>query len=704
MFIHLILKMEIPLFHSQITPFSQNQNSSFPSCSIDHRGLNVKQNTVFSSCLSGKFRCCSSDQGLQPWPKPKPSKTKLDVEEVTGNGPKDTQIKKPSARFCSQLEKLVLSGRYREALELFELFELNVEFDLGFSTYDALISACIGLRSIPGVKRVFNYMMNNGFEADQYMRNRVLLMHMKCGMMIDARKLFDEMPEKNIVSWNTIIRGLVDMGDHLEAFRLFLIMWEEFSEAGSRTFATMIQASSGLELISVGRQLHSCALKMGEGDDVFVNCALIDMYAKCGNIEDAHCVFDEMPEKTTVGWNTIIAGYALHGYSEEALDMYIEMRDSGVRMDHFTFSIVVRICTRLASLEYARQAHGALIRHGFGSDIVANTALVDFYSKWGKIENARHVFDKMPNKNVISWNTLIAGYGNHGRGTEAIELYEKMLKERVRPNHVTFLAVLSACSYSGVSERGWEIFQAMEREHKVKPRAMHYTCMVELLGREELLDEALALIRSAPFKPTANMWAALLTACRVYENLELGKFAAEKLYGMEPEKLNNYVVLLNIYNGSGNLKEAAGVIRTLRKKGLRMNQASSWIEVNRQAHVFYFGDKGHVQREEIYRKVDDLMKEILKFGYFSEKTLLPDVDEQEQKVSLYHSEKLAIAFGLINTPYWMPLQIVQGHRLCSDCHQAIKLIAMVAGREIVVKDGSRFHHFKNGSCSCGDYW
>ncbi|WCJ36255.1 Pentatricopeptide repeat (PPR-like) superfamily protein [Euphorbia peplus] len=691
--------MEIPLLHSQ-TISSPIHSSTFPPHPINHRG--VKLNTLLSGYQFGPVRCSSSDQGLQPLPKPKPSKTRTHIEEKPRFP--DTQIKKPSARFCCQLEKLVLHGRYREALELFEIFELNGGFEMGFSTYDALVTACIGLRSVPGVKRVFNYMMDSGFEPDQYLRNRILLMHVKSGMMVHARKWFDEMPEKNIVSWNTIIRGVVDVGDYVEAFRLFLVMWEELSEAGSRTFATMIQASSGLGLISVGRQLHSCALKMGEGYDIFVSCALIDMYAKCGDIEDAHCVFDDMPEKTTVGWNTIIAGYALHGYSEEALDMYVEMRDSGVRVDHFTFSIVVRICTRLASLEYARQAHAALVRHGFGSDIVANTALVDFYSKWGRIQNARHVFEKMPNKNVISWNTLIAGYGNHGRGDEAVELFERMLQQRIRPNHVTFLAVLSACSYSGISERGWEIFQAMDREYKVKPRAMHYACMVELLGREGLLDEAFAFIRGAPFTPTANMWDALLTACRVYENLKLGKLAAEKLYGMEPEKLNNYVVLLNIYNSSGKLKEAANVIKTLRRKGLRMHQASSWIEVNKRAHVFNSGDKSHPQRKDLYRKVDSLMKEISKHGYVPEETLLPDVDEQEQNLLLYHSEKLAIAFGLINTPYWKPLQIVQGHRLCSDCHKAIKLIAMVARREIVVKDGSRFHHFKDGSCSCGDYW
>ncbi|XP_050220985.1 pentatricopeptide repeat-containing protein At5g50390, chloroplastic [Mercurialis annua] len=644
----------------------------------------------------------SLDRGLQPRPKPI-SKPLIDLGKRTNI--ENTHVKKSSIRICSQIEKLVVHGRYIDALDLFEILELDGGFDVSTTTFDALVAACIGLRSIPGVKRVLSYMLGNGFEPDQYMANRILLMQVKCGMIIHARKWFDEMPEKNLASWNTIISGLVDVGDYRESFRLFLIMWEEFSDVGSRAFSIMIHASSRMGWISTGRQLHACALKMEAGDDVFISCALIDMYGKCGSLEDAQCVFDEMPDKNTVAWNTIIAGYALHGYSEEALDIVYGMRVSGFRMDHFTLSIVVRICARLASLDYAKQAHAALIRHGFESDMVANSALVDFYSKWGRVQTAQNVFDQMSCKNIICWNALIAGYGNHGNGDEAIELFEEMLEERMRPNHVTFLAVLSACSYSGLSARGWEIFQAMEKEYKVIPRAMHYACMIELLGREGLLDEAFALIRRAPFKPTANMWAALLTACRIHENVELGKLAAEKLYGMEPEKLNNYIVLLNIYNSSGKLKEAAGVVQTLRRKGLRMLPACSWIEVKKQVHVFHSGDKFHPQRKEIYQKVDDLIKEISKFGYIPEKkSMLPDVDEQEQRLLLYRSEKLAIAFGLINTPYWAPLQVVQGHRLSSDSHEAIKLVAMITRREIVVKDASRFHHFENGSCSCGDYW
>ncbi|CAH1448797.1 unnamed protein product [Lactuca virosa] len=263
--------------------------------------------------------------------------------------------------------------------------------------------------------------------------------------------------------------------------------------------------------------------------------------------------------------------------------------------------------------------HAGLICHGFGLDTVANTALVDFYSKWGRIDDARNVFEKIPHKNVISWNALIAGYGNHGRGIEALELFKQMITENMIPNHVTFLVVLSACSYSGLSDQGWDIFESMGTDFKVKPRAMHYACMIELLGREGLLDEAFSLIQNAPFNPTVNMWAALLTACRVHKNLELGKLAAEKIYGMEPEKLSNYVVLLNIYNRCGKQKEAASVFHTLKKKGLRMLPVCSWIDVKKQQHMFVSSDKKSKSHVQIVRNLKKLMLEIGKYGYVPNK-------------------------------------------------------------------------------------
>ncbi|PSR96765.1 Pentatricopeptide repeat-containing protein [Actinidia chinensis var. chinensis] len=693
-------------------PFSRYQNLSLDQiqgkCKIfngkSFSGYCLFDRIKWRSTLS-KIRCSLVEQGLKPRPMLKPSRINLDREEETIHS-EVPEIKIPCSGLCAQIEKLVVCKRYLEALELFEIIECEGSYDLTKSTYDALVNACIGSKSIRGVKRVFNYMMDSGFEPDHYMRNRVLLMHVKCGMMIDARRLFDEMPKRNLISWSMMIAGVVDLGDYVEAFRLFLTLWEEFSGAGSRVFATMIRAASGLELVFPGRQLHSSALKVGVNDNIFVSCALIDMYSKCGSIDDARCVFEEMPEKTTVAWNTIIAGYAFHGHSEEALDMYYEMQDSGAKMDQFTFSMIISVCARLASLEHAKQAHAGLVRHGYGLDIVGNTALVDFYSKWGRLEDARNVFENMPRKNVVSWNALIAGYGNHGRGIEAVELFERMVSEGMAPNHITFLAVLSACSYSGLSDRGWEIFESMKRDHKVKPRAMHYACMIELLGRQGLLDKAFDLIQDARFQPTVNMWAALLRACRVHKNLELGKFAAEKICGMEPETLSTYVVLLNLYYRSGMVNEAAGIIETLKRKGFRMLPVCTWTQIKKQPHVFLSADKNHIQMKEVYEKLDELMVEIAKHGYVPgvTKSLLPDVDEKEERILLHHSEKLATAFGLLNTSSSDALRLVQSHRICGDCHNAIKLIAMVTRREIIVRDASRFHRFKDGNCSCGDYW
>ncbi|WOL03428.1 hypothetical protein Cni_G12148 [Canna indica] len=502
-------------------------------------------------------RCSTSrDNCLRPKPRPRPKPVTDDVEP--GSDPADERPTNSGSGLCNHIEKLAFFKRYEEALELFEILQSRGGLAAAeASTYDSLVTACIGLKSIGAARSVFQHMLETGFEFDQYMMNRVLVMHLKCGLMVDARELFDEMPERDIVSWSIMISGLVEAGSYEEAFNLFLLMWSEASGASARMFATIIKAAASLGFVFAGRQLHSCVLKLGLYENVFVACAFIDMYSKCGYIDEAQWVFDEMPEKTVVGWNTIIAGYALHGYSEKALDMYYEMQSANVQMDHFTYSIIFRICTRLGSLEHAKQAHAGLIRNGFTFDLVANTALIDLYCKWGRMEDAKNVFERMPCKNLLSWNALIGGYGNHGMGNDAVMMYERMLREGMVPDHVTFLAVLGACSHSGLLDKGREIFASMFQDPKKQPRAMHYACMIELFGREGLLDEAFALIKNAPFSPTRNMWAALLTACRVHNNIVLGKFAAEKLFGLEPKKLSNYIVLLNIYNSSGRMDEAA---------------------------------------------------------------------------------------------------------------------------------------------------
>ncbi|CAO2186876.1 unnamed protein product [Urochloa humidicola] len=636
-------------------------------------------------------------QSPAPVPRPNPSPARLPA-------------------LCAAIERHAAGGRHAEALDLFRLARRAAPFTpLPPATYHALLAAAAALREPGAAAAVAWHMESSGAEAGLYEHNLVLSMFLSCGMLGEARRVFEGMPERNTVTWGIMMGGLVDRGRPRAALALFREMCEE--EAGSsggvrpRAVVVAVHAATAAGSLRAGRQLHCCIVKMGPCDDEgdrYLSCALLDMYSKCGRVDEARQVFDGMAprQRTVVAWNSMLAGYVLHGRSEEALELYGEMRGSGVDMDQFTFSTMLGVFARLGLLEHAKQVHAGLIQRGLPLDVVGNTALVDLYCKWGKMEDARNVFERMPKRNLISWNALIAGYGYHGMGDKAIEMFERLIAEGIVPNHVTFLAVLNACRFSGLIDKGKRIFQLMSQNPKTKPRAMHYACVIELFGRGGLLDEAYSMIRRAPFTPTANMWGALLTASRVHKNMHLAKLAAEQLLVMEPEKINNYAVLLNLYISSGRQDDACKVVETLKRKGLCISNACSWITVKKKDHRFFFEDSLHPQCAAIYRKLDTLMKEIKEAGYVAEEDeLLPDIHPDEQNIPrAYHSERLAIAFGLISTSPHTPLRITQSHRLCRDCHKIIKFLAKVTMREIVVRDGSRFHHFKLGICSCGDYW
>jgi pentatricopeptide repeat protein len=626
-------------------------------------------------------------------PRPKPSPARL-------------------ASLCAAIEQRAAAGSHAEALDLFRLARACAPFTLLPATaYDALVAAAAALREPGAAAAVAWHMEGSGFEMDVYALNGVLGMYLACGMLAEARQVFEGMPERSAVTWGVMMDGMVDRGRPRAALALFRELWAEAgAAAGPRAVVVAIRAATTGGSLRAGRQLHCCATKMGPCDDgsQYLSCALLDMYSKCGWVDEARRVFDGMlpQQRNLVAWNSMLAAYALHGCNEEALELYRYMCVSGVGMDQFMFSIMPGVFSRLGLLEHAKQAHAGLIQRGVPLDIVGNTALVDLYCKWSRMEDARSVFERMPKRNLISWNALIAGYGYHGMGDKAIEMFDRLVAEGISPNHVTFLAVLNACRLSGLVEEGKKIFQFMIQNQRVKPRAMHYACVIELFGREGLLDEAYSMIRKTPFAPTANMWGALLTASRVHKNMHLAKLAAEQLLAMEPQKINNYAVLLNLYITSGREDDAHKVNETLKRKGLYIDAACSWVTVNKKDHMFFSKDNLHPLSAEIYGRLDVLMKEIKEIGYVAEEEdLLPDIHPDEQKISrVYHSERLATAFGLICTSSHTSLRITQSHRLCRDCHQVMKFVTKVTEREIVVRDGSRFHHFKHGICSCGDYW
>ncbi|GJN12488.1 hypothetical protein PR202_ga30770 [Eleusine coracana subsp. coracana] len=544
------------------------------------------------------------------------------------------------ASLCSAIEQRAAAGLHREALDLFRLARARAPFTpLPAPTYLALVAVAEALREPSEAAAVAWHMEGSGFEMDVYACNRVLGMYLACRMLAEAQQVFEGMPERSAVTWGIMMGGMVDRGRPRAALALFRELWAEAGAgAGSRTVVVAIRAATTAGSLQAGRQLHCCVTKMDACDDgnQYLGCALLDMYSKCGRVDEARWVFNGMlpQQRNLVAWNSMLAAYALHGCNEEALELYNDMCVSGIGMDQFTFSTMLGVFSRLGLLEHAKQAHAGLIQRGVPLDVVGNTALVDLYCKWGRIEDARSVFERMPKRNLISWNALIAGYGYHGMGDQAIEMFDRLIAEGIAPNHVTFLAVLNACRFSGLVEEGKKIFQFMTQNQRVKPRAMHYACAIELFGREGLLDEAYLMIRRAPLTPTANMWGGLLTASRIHKNMHLAKLAAEQLLAMEPEKINSYVVLLNLYISSGRQDDA---------------------------------------HKKIYSRLDALMKEIKEIGYVAEEDVfLPDIHPDEQKISrVYHSERLAIAFGLISTSSHTSLRITQSHRLCGDCHEQV---------------------------------
>eukprot|EP00249_Psilotum_nudum_P023613 c28935_g4_i7 orf=436-1446(+) len=333
-------------------------------------------------------------------------------------------------------------------------------------------------------------------------------------------------------------------------------------------------------------------------------------------------------------------------------------------------------------------------------------ALVNMYGKCGSLTDARSLFDKMPHHNVVSWNSMISVYAQNGNGKAALELFPLMGLEGVKPDNITFIGILSACSHTGLLDDGCYQFISMSRDHLITPRLDHYVCMIDLLGRAGQFNEAEGLINSIPFEPHPVLWINLLGTCRIHGDVERGAQAAEHAFELDPNNTAVFVLLSNIYAAAGNWDDAAKVRKTIINRGVKKKPGRSCIEIKNRVHEFFVGDTSHPQKENIYAELGRLSRQMEAAGYMPDtKAALSDAEEVNKEVMLcYHSEKLAIAFGLISTPPGTCLCITKNLRVCSDCHAATKFISKIVGRKIIVRDTNIFHHFEHGVCSCADYW
>lgn len=424
-------------------------------------------------------------------------------------------------------------------------------------------------------------------------------------------------------------------------------------------------------------------------------------------------MFVKCPDrKSVVLWNAAISGFIKNGCSKNALELFDQMLqikggELEVKPDAITVVSVLAACADLGALDVGEWIHDYAIKNGIGLDVFVGTALVDMYAKCGSIELARKVFNDMTERNVLSWTVMIRGLAMCGHGNDALMLFSKMVEEGVRPDSVTFVGVLSACSHSGLVDEGQRIFTSMTRDFGVLPKAEHYSCMVDLFSRAGLLNEALEFIQTMPIKPQAALWGSLLSACRQNpKDVELAEFVASQLMEIEPDNDATYVLLSNIYAYNNMWDDVAKLRRWMKDRGIRKTPGCSFIEVNGVVYEFIVGDKSHPRTEEVYGMMEEMELRLEELGYVMDTSeVLLDIDEDEKRSALLlHSEKLALAFGLISTHSPATIRIVKNLRVCSDCHTVMKHISKVFNREIVLRDRNRFHRFKDGLCSCADFW
>eukprot|EP01018_Ginkgo_biloba_P018482 Gb_07217 [translate_table: standard] len=592
-----------------------------------------------------------------------------------------------------------------EALALFNQMQLS-DVQPNPVTVVSVLQACAHLGALEQGKWVHDYITRNGFESNIFVGTALIDMYAKCGSIEIACQLFDAMSKRDIISWNAMIDGYAQNGRVNEALTLFHQMQLANLKPNIVTAVNVLQACTHLGALGQGKLIHGYVIKNGFELDAFVENSLIGMYAKSGNVEDAWKLFDKTCKRDVVSWNAMIAGYAQTGHANEALRLFHQMQLADVTSDSATLVSVLQACAHLAYLLQGKWIHGYIIRHGFEMDVSVGNSLVSMYAKCGSIDIARRLFDNMPQRNAVSWNAIIAGYGMHGHGEEALALFSQMQQKGMEPDCITFVCVLSACSHAGFLDEGWQYFDSMIQDYCITPRMEHYACMVDLLGRAGHLNVAQDFIKKMPFEPDASVLGALLGACRIHSNIELGEQVAERLFVLEPENAGFYVLLSNIYASAGRWDDAARVRTMMNERGVKKIPGWSLIEVNNKVHAFLVEDRSHPQSEKIYAILETLSGQMKEAGYVPNTNfVLHDVEEEVKEHMLCsHSEKLAIAFGLINTSPGTPIRIVKNLRVCGDCHTATKFISKIVRREIIVRDASRFHRFKDGLCSCGNYW
>ncbi|XP_021720071.1 putative pentatricopeptide repeat-containing protein At3g25060, mitochondrial [Chenopodium quinoa] len=574
------------------------------------------------------------------------------------------------------------------------------------SSFTMAIKACASLCDFEMGEEIWHQAVGFGYKDDDFVGCSVLNLLSKGGRMVEAKAVFEGMKRKDLVCWTTMVTGFARIGQGMEAVGVFREMQEQGMVGDGIVMLGLIQACTDIGDMKMCLSVHGHLIRRNLPMDVVIYTSLVDMYAKNGHLSLAYRIFCNMPQKNVVSWSALVSGYAQNGLAGEALELLIEMQRVGCRPDLASLVSALLACSHVGYLKMGRSIHAYILRRQEFEHVSA-TAVIDMYSKCGALSYARVLFDMISCKDVILWNTMIASYGIHGHGEAALSVFHEMIKTNSNPDDATFASLLSALGHSGLVEQGQYWFNEMIKRFRIEPSEKHYACVVDLLARAGKVEEALDLINSMK-EPVSGMsiWAALLSGCHNHRKFSVGELAAKRVLELQPDDSGIYSLVANFFASAKKWKEVAEVRKAMRMAGMKKVPGYSMVEVKGQLHAFLMEDKSHYQYEHMVIIIEKLDSEMRAMGYTPKTEFVFHDLEEEVKVKMlsFHSERLAIAFGLLNTEPGTKLVITKNLRVCGDCHEAIKYISKIVNREIVVRDVKRFHHFKHGVCSCGDYW
>ncbi|KAM7269453.1 hypothetical protein ACFE04_024950 [Oxalis oulophora] len=592
-------------------------------------------------------------------------------------------------------------------------------------SFNGLVSGYVKNGMINEARKVFDQMAERNITSWTSMVSG----YVKAGMIAEAERMFWEMPDRNVVSWTVMLGGIIDDGREEDARKLYQMMpqkdifthttmllglckfgklreareiFDEMPRRNVNSWTAMISGYVHNNKVHIGRKLFEV---MPEKNEVSWT-AMLTGYTQCGRIEEARQLFEAMPMKSVVACNLMIIGlghsgqvekarkvfdsmtvrddgtwsamikvYERKGFEIKALDIFTLMQNQRVRPNFPSLISVLSVCGSLASLDHGRQVHTQLVRSQFDVDVYVSSVLMTMYIKCGDLVKAKRVFDRFGSKDIVMWNSIITGFAQHGLAEEALKIFHEMFSTGIMPDEITFVGVLTACSYTGKVEEGFQIFESMTSKYLVDPKTEHYACMVDLLGRAGRVQEAMNLINNMPVKADAIVWGALMGACRTHMKMDLAEVAAKKLIELEPKNAGPYILLSNIYASQGRWADVAELRKTMREQSVSKSPGCSWLEVEKRVHFFTGGECGdHPDHEMIMKMLEKIEGLLREAGYFPDGSfVMHDVDEEEKVQSLrYHSEKLAVAYGLLKVPEGMPIRVIKNLRVCGDCHSAIK--------------------------------